>query len=46
MTTGPLRIAMMVSGPNINGAISHTLLLTRFLARRGHKVMLLHRPAN
>jgi glycosyltransferase involved in cell wall biosynthesis len=44
MTTGPLRIAMMVSGPNINGAISHTLLLTRFLARRGHKVMLLHRP--
>lgn len=35
---------MMVSGPGINGAIVHTLLLTRFLARRGHKVLLLHRP--
>jgi glycosyltransferase involved in cell wall biosynthesis len=44
MTTGPLRIAMMVSGPGINGAIVHTLLLTRFLSRRGHNVMLLHRP--
>ena len=44
MTTSPLRIAMMVSGPGINGAIVHTLLLTRFLGRRGHKVMLLHRP--
>jgi glycosyltransferase involved in cell wall biosynthesis len=42
--TSPLRIAMMVSGPGINGAIVHTLLLTRFLARRGHKVLLLHRP--
>jgi glycosyltransferase involved in cell wall biosynthesis len=42
--TNPLRIAMMVSGPGINGAIVHTLLLTRFLARRGHKVLLLHRP--
>lgn len=40
----PLRIAMMVSGPGINGAIIHALLLTRFLARRGHKVLLLHRP--
>jgi L-malate glycosyltransferase len=43
-TSPPLRIAMMVSGPGINGAIVHTLLLTRFLGRRGHKVMLLHRP--
>ncbi len=40
----PLRIAMMVSGAGINGAIIHTLLLTRYLARRGHKVLLLHRP--
>ena len=47
MTTSapqPLRIAMMVSGPGINGAIIHALLLTRFLSRRGHKVLLLHRP--
>lgn len=35
---------MMVSGPGINGAIIHALLLTRFLKRRGHKVLLLHRP--
>jgi glycosyltransferase involved in cell wall biosynthesis len=35
---------MMVSGPGINGAIIHALLLTRYLARRGHKVLLLHRP--
>jgi len=35
---------MMVSGPGINGAIVHTLLLTRFLSQRGHKVLLLHRP--
>ena len=40
----PLRIAMMVSGPGINGAIIHTLLLTRYLSRRGHKILLLHRP--
>jgi glycosyltransferase involved in cell wall biosynthesis len=44
MTTGPLKIAMMVSGPGINGAIVHSLLLTRFHARRGHKVLLVHRP--
>jgi glycosyltransferase involved in cell wall biosynthesis len=42
--TRPLRIAMMVSGRDINGAIVHALLLTRYLARRGHKVLLLHRP--
>src|SRR5688572_4979933 len=41
--TPPLRIAMMVSGPGINGAIVHTLLLTRFLSQRGHRVLLLHR---
>lgn len=35
---------MMVSGTGINGAIVHALLLTRFLARRGHKLLLLHRP--
>jgi glycosyltransferase involved in cell wall biosynthesis len=35
---------MMVSGPGINGAIIHALLLTRFLKRRGHEVLLLHRP--
>lgn len=40
----PLRIAMMVSGPGINGAIIHALLLTRYLSRRGHRVLLLHRP--
>jgi glycosyltransferase involved in cell wall biosynthesis len=40
----PLRIAMMVSGPGINGAIVHTLLLTRYLSRRGHRILLLHRP--
>jgi glycosyltransferase involved in cell wall biosynthesis len=39
-----LRIAMMVSGPGINGAIIHALLLTRYLSRRGHKILLLHRP--
>ena len=47
MATGaplPLRIAMMVSGPGINGAIVHALILTRYLARRGHKLLLLHRP--
>ena len=47
MATGAphsLRIAMMVSGPGINGAIVHALVLTRYLARRGHKVLLLHRP--
>jgi L-malate glycosyltransferase len=47
MTTSaphPLRIAMMVSGPGINGAIIHALLLTRYLSRRGHKILLLHRP--
>lgn len=47
MTTSaphPLRIAMMVSGSDINGAIVHALLLTRYLARRGHKILLLHRP--
>ena len=47
MTTGaphPLHIAMMVSGPGINGAVIHTLLLTRYLNRRGHKILLLHRP--
>jgi glycosyltransferase involved in cell wall biosynthesis len=40
----PLRIAMMVSGAGINGAIVHALLLTRYLSRRGHQVLLLHRP--
>jgi L-malate glycosyltransferase len=47
MTTGipnPLRIAMLVSGTGINGAIVHSLLLMRFLARRGHRIMLMHRP--
>ncbi len=40
----PLRVAMMVSGPGVNGAVVHTLLLTRFLVQRGHRVLLLHRP--
>jgi glycosyltransferase involved in cell wall biosynthesis len=44
MTPHPLRIAMMVSGPGINGAIIHALLLTRYLSRRGHKILLVHRP--
>jgi L-malate glycosyltransferase len=35
---------MMVSGAGINGAVIHALLLTRYLVRRGHKVLLLHRP--
>lgn len=34
----------MVSGPGVNGAIIHALLLTRFLQRRGHKILLVHRP--
>lgn len=47
MTVGqipPLRIAVLVSGTGINGAIIHSLLLARFLARRGHKILLMHRP--
>jgi hypothetical protein len=40
----PLRIALMVSGAGINGAIVHALLLTRYLGERGHHVLLLHRP--
>lgn len=35
---------MLVSGTGINGAIVHSLLLTRFLASRGHRIMLMHRP--
>ncbi|MDQ8727816.1 glycosyltransferase family 4 protein [Bradyrhizobium sp. LHD-71] len=43
-TAKRLRVAMMISGTGINGAIIHTLLLTRYLARQGHKILLLHRP--
>jgi glycosyltransferase involved in cell wall biosynthesis len=35
---------MLVSGTGINGAIVHSLLLMRFLASRGHSILLLHRP--
>lgn len=39
-----MRIAMMVSGTTINGVATHCTLLARFLVRRGHRLLLLHRP--
>jgi glycosyltransferase involved in cell wall biosynthesis len=41
-----MRIAMMMSGPGINGVAVHCLGLTRYLLERGHRVLLLHRPAS
>lgn len=40
----PLRMALMVSGTGVNGVAVHVLLLTQYLLRRGHRVLLLHRP--
>lgn len=40
----PLRIALMISGTGVNGVAVHCLLLTQYLLRRGHRVLLLHRP--
>jgi glycosyltransferase involved in cell wall biosynthesis len=39
-----MRIAMMVSGGGVSGAIVHCLQLSKFLASRGHNILLLHRP--
>lgn len=39
-----MRIAIMMSAHAVNGAAVHCLLLARFLAGRGHAVLLLHRP--
>jgi glycosyltransferase involved in cell wall biosynthesis len=39
-----MRVAMMISGADVNGAVVHCLLLTRYLTGRGHRVLLLHRP--
>lgn len=39
-----MRIMQIVSGAGVNRAITHCLLLTRELARRGHRVTLVCRP--
>jgi glycosyltransferase involved in cell wall biosynthesis len=39
-----LRIAQMVSGRVVNGAVRHCLMLCEALAARGHEVILCHRP--
>jgi glycosyltransferase involved in cell wall biosynthesis len=39
-----MRIMEIASGTRINGAMSHCVLLSRELARRGHEVTLLCRP--
>ena len=39
-----MRIAQLISGRTINGAVRHALMLSALLARRGHEVLLLHRP--
>ena len=39
-----MRNAMMISGHGVNGAVVHCLLLSRFLAVRGHSVLLMHQP--
>ena len=38
-----MRIAEIISGKKVNGAVRHCLLLTRELARRGHEVTLVCR---
>src|SRR5262249_35958930 len=43
-TAQTMRIAMMMSAREVNGAAVHCLLLTRYLANRGHNVLLLYRP--
>jgi glycosyltransferase involved in cell wall biosynthesis len=40
-----LRIAQLLSGRTMNGAVRYCLTLSRRLAGRGHEVLLLHRPA-
>jgi len=42
--SGPLRIAILMSGTGVNGVAVHCVLLIRFLLSRGHRVLLLHRP--
>jgi glycosyltransferase involved in cell wall biosynthesis len=39
-----MNIMQIVSGAGINGAVMHTLLLSRELARRGHRITLVCRP--
>ena len=39
-----MRIAQIVSGTELNGAVVHCLLLSRELTRRGHEVTLICRP--
>lgn len=39
-----MKIMQIISGAAVNGAITHCLLLTRELARRGHDVTLVCRP--
>ena len=39
-----MNIVQIVSGPTVNGAILHSLLLTRELARRGHQLTMVCRP--
>jgi glycosyltransferase involved in cell wall biosynthesis len=39
-----MRIAQMVSGTDVDGAVQCCLMLTRALAARGHDVTLLHAP--
>lgn len=39
-----MNIMEIVSGPGVNGAIYHCLMLSRELARRGHRVTMVCRP--
>ncbi len=39
-----MKIMQIISGPTVNGAIYHCLLLSQELARRGHEVTLVCRP--
>jgi len=39
-----MNIMQIVSGPRVNGAVLHSLLLTRELARRGHQLTMVCRP--
>ena len=41
-----LRVAEIVSGSGVNGAMKHCLMLSRELARRGHRVTLVCRPGS
>lgn len=39
-----MRIAQILSGREMNGAVRHCLMLSGALAERGHEVLLIHRP--